>query len=94
MGMNFGARTVMQPIRTALALATLVACGAFASANAQQQNKPGNEPSKRPIIINDPSASRPPPQPRERNYVGPGPSIAPPMERVPQVAPLAQPPTR
>jgi hypothetical protein len=88
-----GARTVMQLIRTAVALAILAACGAFTSATAQQ-HKPGDQPPKRPIIINDPSASRPPPLPHERNYVGPGPSLAPPMERVPQVAPLAQPPTR
>jgi hypothetical protein len=46
------------------------------------------------VIINDPSLYRPPPPPHERNYVGPGPATAPPMQRVPQVPPLSQPPIR
>lgn len=58
---------------------------------AQQQAQPR---SKRPVIINDRSIYRPPPLPRDRNYVGPAPAVSPPMQRIPQVAPLAQPPIR
>ena len=65
---------------------------AVAPAQAQQQQKP--PPKKPPVIINDPSLYRPPPPPHERNYVGPGPATAPPMQRVPQVPPLSQPPIR
>lgn len=75
-------------IRTLLAAVVFVGPGVFASAEAQQP------PRKRPVIINDPSIYRPPPLPRDRNYVGPGPAVAPPMQRIPQVAPLAQPPIR
>ena len=77
-------------IRTLLAALIFVGSGVFASVEAQQQTKP----RKRPVIINDPSVYRPPPLPRDRNYVGPGPAVAPPMQRIPQVAPLAQPPIR
>lgn len=72
-----------------MALALLTASGALAPAVAQEkQAKP-----KRPVIIYDPSALRRPP-PQERTYVGPGPSLSPPMERIPNVPPLAQPPIR
>ncbi len=81
----------MQLIRIALAIAVFAACGAAVPANAQQ--KPA-QPPKRPVIINDPSVYRPPPSPHERTYVGPGPTVTPPMERLPNVAPLAQPPIR
>ena len=74
-------------VRTLLAAVILVGSGVFASVEAQQ-------PRKRPVIINDPSVYRPPPLPRDRNYVGPGPAVSPPMQRIPQVAPLAQPPIR
>jgi hypothetical protein len=46
------------------------------------------------VILLDPNYNRPPPEPHQRTYVGPGPTITPPMERIPQVAPLAQPPIR
>ena len=76
-------------IRTLLAALIFVGSGVFASVEAQQ-----TKPRKRPVIINDPSVYRPPPLPRDRNYVGPGQAVAPPMQRIPQVAPLAQPPIR
>jgi hypothetical protein len=78
-------------VRIILAAVVFAGSAAFASVEAQQQQ---TNPRKRPVIINDPSVYRPPPLPRDRNYVGPGPSVAPPMQRIPQVAPLAQPPIR
>lgn len=81
----------MQLTRTALVIAVLAAFAAPAPAYAQQQQP---QPQKRPVIINDPSVYRPPPQPHDRTYVGPGPTVTPPMERLPKVAPLAQPPIR
>lgn len=76
-------------MRTAT-LGILVATAlAGAPADAQQQTTP----QKRPIII-DRSVTRPPPPPHERTYVGPGPAVSPPMERIPNVPPLAQPPIR
>jgi hypothetical protein len=86
-----GWSVAMQFIRAILATAIFVGSGVFASVEAQQQQ---TTPRKRPVIINDPSLYRPPPLPRDRNYVGPGPAVAPPMQRIPQVAPLAQPPIR
>jgi hypothetical protein len=61
------------------------------AAEAQKQTQPRKRP---PVIINDPSVYRPPPPPHDRTYVGPGPTVTPPMERLPKVAPLAQPPIR
>jgi len=86
------AQDAMQLIRTALAIAigAFATCGAITSASAQQQQA---KPPTRTIII-DRSINRPPPPPHERTYVGPGPTVVPPMERLPQVPPLAQPPTR
>ena len=81
----------MQLVRIVLAAA--LAFGASAGADAGSDKKPVKT-DRPPIIINDPSAFRAPPPPHERNYVGPGPSLAPPMERIPQVPPLAQPPVR
>jgi hypothetical protein len=81
----------MQVIRMLLALAVLAGSGVSAPVSGQQQQA---KPPKRPIIINDRSIYRPPPLPPERTYVGPGPTVVPPMERVPQVAPLARPPIR
>ena len=80
----------MQLIRILLAATVLLGSGAGAYADPGQKSAKTRD--KRPIIINDPSAFRTPPPPHERNYVGPGPSLSPPMERIPQVAPLAQPP--
>lgn len=81
----------MQLIPHLLAVAALVCSGAFAYADAQHKQP---KPPKRPIIINDRSIYYPPPPPHERTYVGPGPTVVPPMKRIPQVAPLAQPPIR
>jgi len=81
----------MQLIRIALAFAVFAAFGAAAPANAEQKQ---TQARKRPVIINDPSVYRPPPPPHDRTYVGPGPTVTPPMERLPKVAPLAQPPIR
>jgi len=44
------------------------------------------------VVVNDPSLSRPPPPPHERTFVGPQPSLQPPMERIPPPAPLSSPP--
>ena len=78
-------------IRTAVAGLIIVASGVVATASAQQKE---TKPPQRPVIINDPSVFRPPPPPHERTYVGPGPTVTPPMERLPRVEPLAQPPIR
>ncbi|MBX9588367.1 MAG: hypothetical protein K2X43_03620 [Hyphomonadaceae bacterium] len=89
-GVNFLAQDAMGLVRTVLAIAVGVFAMWGGVAEAQKQSKP----PKRPIIINDRSIFQPPPPPHERTYMGPGPSIAPPMERLPQVPPLAQPPIR
>ncbi len=82
----------MQIIPIALTMAMLAAWGTTAPASAQQnQAKPKERP---PVILRDRSIYYPPPVPHERTYVGPGPTVTPPMERVPRVAPLAQPPIR
>jgi hypothetical protein len=84
--------TIMQFVRIVLALAVVAACGVAAPANAQQAQA---QPAKRPpVIVRDPSIYYPPPVPHERRYVGPSPSLSPPMERLPRVEPLAQPPIR
>ena len=83
----------MDFVRTAVTLALLAAVGASGPA-AAQQNQPSRPPQRPPVIINDPSLYRPPPPPHDRPYVGPGPTVTPPMERLPQVAPLSQPPIR
>ena len=76
----------------AASISALVVVGAAACTTAEAQQQ--TQPRKRPVIINDPSVYRPPPLPRDRNYVGPAPAVSPPMQRIPQVAPLAQPPIR
>jgi hypothetical protein len=81
----------MQPFRTVLAITILAALGG--TAIAQQNQPPPPQPAPRVIIL-DPNFNRPPPMPPDRPYVGPGPSTAPPMERITPVAPLSQPPTR
>lgn len=83
----------MHLVRTALAIAMLVATGAFTTASAQQ--KQPSAKSQRPhVITRDRSRFRAPRPPHRRTYVGPGPTIVPPMERIPLPAPLAQPPIR
>jgi len=81
----------MHLVRTLFAIAVLAALTVPGPADAQQKQ---GKSERRPIIITDPSFYRGPPPPHERNYVGPGPTIVPPMERVPGPAPLAQPPIR
>lgn len=81
----------MQLVRIALAMAVFAAYGAANTTSAQQNQ---TQTRKRPVIINDPSVYRPRPPPHDRTYVGPGPTVTPPMERLPKVAPLAQPPIR
>lgn len=84
--------TIMQPLRIALTITILAIGGVAVPASAQQAQA---QPAKRPpVIIRDPSIYYPPPVPHERRYVGPGPSLSPPMERLPRVEPLAQPPIR
>jgi len=85
----------MHRVCNAPVIAVVLALSLAASANAQQQQKQPRPAQRPPVIINDPSLSRPPPPlQHERNYYGPAPTIQPPMERVPLPAPLAQPPTR
>jgi hypothetical protein len=55
---------------------------------------PGVGVSRGPVIFASPSLASPPQQQPPRNFVGPAPGIGAPMQRVPQVAPLATPPTR
>lgn len=81
----------MHFVRAAFAIAVLAALTVPNPADAEQRQ---SKSQRRPIIINDPSFYRGPPPPHERNYVGPGPTIVPPMERIPGPAPLAQPPVR
>ena len=73
-------------------LVGLLALGTATSASAQ--SRPSFQPSPPPrppvTIINptNPFNQGPPPQ-SDRAYVAPRSGVAPPMERVPQVAPLA-----
>ena len=50
--------------------AVAVGLGAAAPTTVEAQQQA--QPRKRPVIINDRSVYRPPPLPRDRNYVGPG----------------------
>jgi hypothetical protein len=79
-------QSAMHIIRIALTAAVLAAFGVQASAQAQQKQQ--QDRRRPPVIINDPSLSRPPPMPPDRPYVGPAPSISPPMERIQPPAPL------
>lgn len=81
----------MQSVRIALAAAVIVAFWGGASANAQSNGAKAPKPR---IIYRDRSIFYPPPSPHERRYVGPGPALSAPMQRIPDVAPLAQPPIR
>jgi hypothetical protein len=84
----------MQPFRVSLAIVAFLTCSGMAgTAYAQQQPAARPKPVPRTIIL-DPNFNRAPPVPHDRQYVGPGPSLSPPMERITPVAPLAQPPIR
>jgi hypothetical protein len=80
----------MSLFRVLIAVAVLSSLVGASMAEAAQKSQ--NAPRNRVIIL-DRSLYGPPP-PHERRYVGPSPAIAPPMERVPRVPPLAQPPIR
>lgn len=77
------------PTRTAAVLAGILWLGLPAAGQQPPQKPP---PQRPPVIINDPSLHRAPAH--ERSYVGPQPSLSPPMERLQQPPPLAQPPVR
>ncbi len=83
----------MHLTRFALAIAMLSGFGAASVVGAQTQPTPAPRPAPRVILL-DPNYNRSPPVPHERRYVGPGPTVVAPMERIPSVAPLAQPPIR
>ena len=83
----------MHLIRLMVAIGLLAALGVATAATAQQNQAPAPKPKPRVILL-DQNYNRPPPVPHDRSYVGPGPSVTPPMERIPQVQPLAQPPIR
>ena len=71
-------------------VAVLVAVSfAAGPASAAKRAKPQSR-----VIIIDRSWYGPRPPPHERNYVGPAPAVGAPMQPVPRVAPLAQPPLR
>ena len=81
----------MSIVHTLIAITGLVSLAALAPASAAEKQ---HAPSERRVIILDRSLYGPPPPPHERRYVGPAPAVAPPMESVPKVPPLAQPPIR
>jgi hypothetical protein len=67
--------------------------GMLAGTVALAQSNPSAIPRQRvpdaTIMLNGNDVTRGPPPPPERPFVPPPTSLAPPMERVPQVAPLA-----
>ena len=76
---------------TLLAAVTALVSASSVSAQQRQQARPLERP---PVFRDRPFSSAPPPPPSsDRNFYGPAPGIQQPMERVPQPAPLAQPPT-
>jgi hypothetical protein len=81
----------MRYSRIIIPLAILLSIGARANpADALKQTS-----NKRPrVIVRDPCFDRAPPPPHQRKYFEPYPSLQPPMERVPPIAPLSQPPMR
>lgn len=83
----------MRLIPLAVAIAFLSGFGAASVVGAQPKQAPAPRPAPRVILL-DPNYNRAPPVPHERRYVGPGPTVVPPMERIAPVAPLAQPPIR
>jgi hypothetical protein len=77
----------MNPVRTTL-LALLMA-GLVTPASAQSSRSAPSLP-RPPVIIESPTdLYRGPPLPPDRAYPAPGQSLAAPMERVPEVAPLS-----
>lgn len=82
----------MQILARSLGIVFLLCACTVGTAHAQQQSPPPKAAPR--VILLDPNFNRPPPVPHERQYVGPGPALAPPMERITPVAPLAQPPIR
>jgi len=77
----------MNPVRTTL-LALLMA-GVVTSASAQS-SRSAQSPARSPVIIESPTdLYRGPPPPPDRTYTGQVQSLAAPMERVPEVAPLS-----
>jgi hypothetical protein len=86
-------RRLLNTAAAVVLLAVPVALATAQSADARQK-KQGQAPRPQ-VIIKDRWLYGPPPPPSSnRNYYGPAPSIQPPMQRVPQPAPLAQPPIR
>jgi hypothetical protein len=81
----------MSFFRILVAMAALTSLVAASAAEAAQKHQ---KPSRKRVIILDRSLYGPPPPPHDRRYVGPAPAIQPPMDPVPRVAPLAQPPLR
>jgi hypothetical protein len=81
----------MRLIRLAVAIACLSGFAAATVVSAQPKRAP--KPAPRVILL-DPNYNRAPPVPHDRRYVGPGPTVVPPMQRITPVAPLAQPPIR
>jgi hypothetical protein len=80
----------MTPVKSMLAalIGLVAATPAFAQSNAP--NQPPTPPPRPPtIILNQNDLYRPPPMPQDRAWPAPSSQVAPPMERVPQVAPLA-----
>jgi len=66
----------------------VLALGTATSAIAQSSAPPPPPQPRPPAVLINPYDRGPPPQP-ERPYVGPAPTVQPPMERVTPVAPLA-----
>jgi hypothetical protein len=81
--------------RTCVTLAALAAVAlaalATAAAEAEERGAPSAQPQKRhrPLATGPNDFIRPPPGPERPYYYRPPPEIAPPMQRVPQVAPLS-----
>jgi hypothetical protein len=84
----------MHIVQSTLAIALLAAVSLPAGQAAAHDKEAAARNRRPPVIIRDRSLGRPPPLPHERTYVGPGPTVVPPMERIPPPAPLSQPPIR
>jgi len=93
-------------IRKTMLAAALLACGLMATTDAAQAARVGGVGhgfgahgfrgglQQRSFSLSSPSLASPPPQQQQLNFVSPAPSLGTPMQRVPQVAPLAAPPLR
>jgi hypothetical protein len=77
---------------TALVVVAIAAAAIAENASAQQQRQSRPPPRPQGVIPDRGLFGPPPPPSSERNYYGPAPGVQQPMERVPQPAPLAQPP--